>query len=94
MLVNLPFTPTFTHVTSERAPGQAERQAPAPTFYGCGHQGRGEATPGAGGKQRPHVNPGPRGSKAGRVFDAEQLEQRTKSHLPGVTQAGLRRGTG
>lgn len=45
------FTPTFTHVTSVRAPSQAERQAWAPPFHGCGHPGRGEATPMAGEKE-------------------------------------------
>lgn len=47
-----PFTPTFIHVTSLRAPGQAEKQALAPQHPRCGHQGKENPLPRVVRKQR------------------------------------------
>lgn len=79
--------PNIHPVTSLRAPGQAERQAPAPPFHERGHQGRGEKAeagrdPGAAQLRTPAVT-----LVAGSCCGPQ------KSHLPGG-DSGLRTGTG
>lgn len=86
--IALPFTLTFTHVTSPRAPGQAERQASAPPFYGRGPQAEGKWLPPLVRKQRQGAAPGLRGFQPRRRLQwrAAAAVHRRATFL-GVTQA-------